>query len=60
MCLDRRSIRKPVKFNPAESETYRAIQEEQLGDVIQEVAVPPQTKVFSPSKNVAPKVNKAC
>lgn len=50
------SVRKPVKFNPAASETYRAIQEEQLGDNVQEVTVPPQPKVYTPHKPVQVKV----
>ena len=43
-------VRKNVKFNPAESEAYKALQEEQLGDVVQEVPVPPMSKVFTPNK----------
>lgn len=46
-----------MKFNPAESETYKALQEQQLGDHVQEVIVPPQTKVFTPNKTIPAKVN---
>jgi hypothetical protein len=46
-----------VKFNPAESETYKAIQEQQLGDVVQEVSVPPQSRIYAPNKTIPAKVN---
>nr|XP_022901898.1 PDZ and LIM domain protein 3 isoform X4 [Onthophagus taurus] len=49
-------VRKPVKYNPAESETYRAVQEEQLGDNVQEVLIPPQPKVFTPHKPAQVKI----
>jgi hypothetical protein len=48
-------IRKQVKFNPAESETYKAIQEQQLGDVVQEVSVPPQSRIYAPNKTIPAK-----
>lgn len=44
-----------MKFNPASSDTYKAVQEEQF-DNAQEVTVPPQPKVFSPHKPVQVKV----
>ncbi|CAG9854072.1 unnamed protein product [Phyllotreta striolata] len=47
--------RRQVKFNPSESETYKALQEEELGDNIQEVTVPPQSKVYTPNKMVSGK-----
>ncbi|KAK9722303.1 protein of unknown function (DUF4749) [Popillia japonica] len=49
------NVRKPVKFNPASSDTYKAVQEEQF-DNAQEVTVPPQPKVFSPHKPVQVKI----
>nr|CAI5835417.1 unnamed protein product [Callosobruchus analis] len=48
-------MKRKVQFNPAESETYRAIQEEQLGESVHEVAVPPQTKIYTPNKSIPPK-----
>lgn len=47
--------RKPVKFNPSESETYKALQEEQLGENIQEISIPPQSKVYTPNKIIPSK-----
>ncbi|XP_026328563.1 PDZ and LIM domain protein 7 isoform X3 [Hyposmocoma kahamanoa] len=43
-------------YDPAKSETFRALQEEGLGDVVQEVPTPVQTKVFTapPNKRQAP------
>ncbi|CAB3243815.1 unnamed protein product [Arctia plantaginis] len=45
-----------VLYDPAKSETFRALQEEGLGDVVQEVPTPVQPKVFTapPSKKQAP------
>ncbi|KAJ0179987.1 hypothetical protein K1T71_004578 [Dendrolimus kikuchii] len=37
----------PVAYDPAKSETYRALQEEGLGDVVEEVPTPVQPKVFT-------------
>lgn len=34
-------------YDPAKSETFRALQEEGLGDVVKEVPVPVETKVFT-------------
>ncbi|XP_967133.1 PDZ and LIM domain protein 3 isoform X2 [Tribolium castaneum] len=48
-------IRKQVKFNPAESETYKALQEEQLGETVQEVTVPPQSRIYAPNKTIPAK-----
>ncbi|RZC34618.1 uncharacterized protein BDFB_002873, partial [Asbolus verrucosus] len=48
-------VRKQVKFNPAESETYKAIQEEQLGESVQEVTVPPQSRIYAPNKAIPAK-----
>ncbi|XP_044266978.1 PDZ and LIM domain protein Zasp isoform X5 [Tribolium madens] len=48
-------IRKQVKFNPAESETYKALQEEQLGETVQEVNVPPQSRIYAPNKTIPAK-----
>jgi hypothetical protein len=45
--------KRSVKFNPAESETYRALQEEQQGGYggpAQEVYVPSQSKIYTPTK----------
>ncbi|XP_053602577.1 PDZ and LIM domain protein 3 isoform X6 [Plodia interpunctella] len=43
-------------YDPAKSETFRALQEEGLGDVVQEVPVPVQPKVFQapPHKKPVP------
>ncbi|XP_069705248.1 uncharacterized protein Zasp66 isoform X5 [Periplaneta americana] len=42
-------LRKTLSYDPAKSETFKALQEAELGDNIQEVTVPVQTRVFSPS-----------
>ncbi|KAL3282572.1 hypothetical protein HHI36_005750 [Cryptolaemus montrouzieri] len=49
-------IRKTVKFNPAESETYKAIQEEQIGQEVHELK-PAQTKVYTPQAKKTNYVN---
>ncbi|CAH0557620.1 unnamed protein product [Brassicogethes aeneus] len=49
-------VRKHVKFNPAESETYKALQEEGYGDHVEE-GVASQSKVYVPNKSVPPKKN---
>lgn len=43
-------------YDPAKSDTFRALQEEGLGDVAQEVPTPVQPKVFTapPTKKQAP------
>lgn len=43
------SLRKTLSYDPAKSETFKALQEAELGDSIQEVTAPAQTRVFSPS-----------
>ncbi|XP_021923032.1 PDZ and LIM domain protein 3 isoform X2 [Zootermopsis nevadensis] len=43
------SLRKTLSYDPAKSETFKALQEAELGDTVQEVTVPAQTRVFSPS-----------
>ncbi|PNF41007.1 hypothetical protein B7P43_G08845 [Cryptotermes secundus] len=42
-------LRKTLSYDPAKSETFKALQEAELGDSIQEVTAPAQTRVFSPS-----------
>ncbi|XP_029159593.1 PDZ and LIM domain protein 3 isoform X2 [Nylanderia fulva] len=44
-------LKKPVKYDPSKSEAYKALQEEQLGDQVQEVRQPVRTAVFSPQKS---------
>ncbi|KAK4880639.1 hypothetical protein RN001_008785 [Aquatica leii] len=44
--------RRPVKYDPSKSETYKVIHEQSLGDHVQEVAVPPQSRVYTPNKAV--------
>jgi hypothetical protein len=46
------SLRKTLSYDPAKSETFKALQEAELGDTVQEVTVPAQTRVFSPSAQV--------
>ncbi|XP_043510699.1 PDZ and LIM domain protein 3 isoform X5 [Frieseomelitta varia] len=41
--------KKPMKYDPSKSEAYKALQEEALGDTVQEVR-PARTGVFSPQK----------
>jgi hypothetical protein len=43
------SLRKTLSYDPAKSETFKALQEAELGDSVQEVTAPAQTRVFSPS-----------
>ncbi|XP_076547595.1 PDZ_signaling and DUF4749 domain-containing protein Zasp66 isoform X2 [Osmia lignaria lignaria] len=42
--------KKPMKYDPSKSEAYKALQEEVLGDTVQEVKQPARTGVFSPQK----------
>ncbi|XP_024880313.1 PDZ and LIM domain protein 3 isoform X4 [Temnothorax curvispinosus] len=44
-------LKKPVKYDPSKSEAYKALQEEELGDQVQEVRQPARTGVFSPQKS---------
>lgn len=39
-----------MKYDPSKSEAYKALQEEALGDTVQEVKQPVRTGVFSPQK----------
>ncbi|CAL1677280.1 unnamed protein product [Lasius platythorax] len=43
--------KKPMKYDPSKSEAYKALQEEELGDQMQEVRQPARTGVFSPQKS---------
>ncbi|XP_052119609.1 PDZ and LIM domain protein 4 isoform X2 [Frankliniella occidentalis] len=43
-------LKPTVVYDPAKSETYKFLQEQELGDHVQEVTVPPQPKVFTPNK----------
>ncbi|KAH0954039.1 hypothetical protein HN011_008404 [Eciton burchellii] len=43
-------MKKPVKYDPSKSEAYKALQEEEFGDQMQEVRQPVRTGVFSPQK----------
>ncbi|XP_076270608.1 PDZ_signaling and DUF4749 domain-containing protein Zasp66 isoform X7 [Rhynchophorus ferrugineus] len=52
--------KRTVKFNPAESETFKYLQEEEhggYGGPVQEVNVPPQSKIYAPTKKSAHVVN---
>ncbi|KAH1013657.1 PDZ and LIM domain protein 3 isoform X2 [Dendroctonus ponderosae] len=54
--------KRSVKFNPAESATYQYLQEEELGGYggpAQEVTVPPQSKIYTPTKKPANVVNQS-
>lgn len=53
------SVKRHVTFNPAESETYKALQEESLGEHVHEVN-PAQSKVYVPNKTIPAKVNDNC
>ncbi|XP_020278106.1 PDZ and LIM domain protein 3 isoform X2 [Pseudomyrmex gracilis] len=44
-------LKKPMKYDPSKSEAYKALQEEELGDQIQEVRQPARTGVFTPQKS---------
>ncbi|KAL0266330.1 UNVERIFIED_CONTAM: hypothetical protein PYX00_008908 [Menopon gallinae] len=41
--------KKTIVYDPAKSETFKALQEEQFGDHVQEVTSPAQPKVFTPN-----------
>ncbi|XP_019872001.2 PDZ and LIM domain protein 1 isoform X3 [Aethina tumida] len=49
-------VKRHVTFNPAESETYKALQEESLGEHVHEVN-PAQSKVYVPNKTIPAKKN---
>ncbi|XP_024215587.1 PDZ and LIM domain protein 3 isoform X3 [Halyomorpha halys] len=55
----RLSYKKTVVYDPAKSETYKALQDQELGDHIQEVTVPVTHKVFSPVKQKTPPATSA-
>ncbi|XP_017768014.1 PREDICTED: PDZ and LIM domain protein 3 isoform X2 [Nicrophorus vespilloides] len=40
----------PTKYNPEDSETYKAVREESYGGVMQEVSSPAQTRIFAPNR----------
>ncbi|XP_012216072.1 PDZ and LIM domain protein 3 isoform X2 [Linepithema humile] len=44
-------LKKPMKYDPSKSEAYKALQEEEYGDQVQEVRQPVRTGVFSPQKS---------
>ncbi|XP_050464758.1 LIM domain-binding protein 3 isoform X3 [Cataglyphis hispanica] len=44
-------LKKPVKYDPSKSEAYKALQEEEHGDQVQEVRQPARTGVFTPQKS---------
>ncbi|XP_018349567.1 PREDICTED: PDZ and LIM domain protein 3 isoform X5 [Trachymyrmex septentrionalis] len=44
-------LKKPVKYDPSKSEAYKALQEEEYGDQVQEVRQPARTGVFTPQKS---------
>ncbi|KAJ8920675.1 hypothetical protein NQ315_004814 [Exocentrus adspersus] len=48
-------VRRQVKFNPAESETYKALQEDSYTDHVQEVSAAPQSKIYAPNKAIPAK-----
>lgn len=37
-------------YDPAKSETYKALKESEFGDTVQEIPTPVEPKVFSPAK----------
>ncbi|KAG8327241.1 hypothetical protein J6590_024626 [Homalodisca vitripennis] len=44
------SYKKTVVYDPAKSETYKALKESEFGDTLQEIPTPVEPKVFSPAK----------
>ncbi|XP_054264457.1 uncharacterized protein LOC128987570 isoform X3 [Macrosteles quadrilineatus] len=42
--------KKTVVYDPAKSETYKALKESEFGDTVQEIPTPVEPKVFSPAK----------
>ncbi|ERL91503.1 hypothetical protein D910_08833 [Dendroctonus ponderosae] len=60
--IHKQTGKRSVKFNPAESATYQYLQEEELGGYggpAQEVTVPPQSKIYTPTKKPANVVNQS-
>ncbi|XP_030746729.1 PDZ and LIM domain protein 3 isoform X7 [Sitophilus oryzae] len=54
--------KRSVKFNPAESETFKYLQEEEhggYGGPVQEISVPPQSKIYAPTKKGPHVVNQS-
>ncbi|MFB9840698.1 hypothetical protein, partial [Actinoallomurus acaciae] len=49
-----KSHKPTLLYDPAKSETFRALQEEGLGDIVEEVPVPIQPKVFTAPSNKRP------
>ncbi|KAF4531943.1 hypothetical protein B566_EDAN006635 [Ephemera danica] len=46
--------KKTLYYDPAKSETFKALKDSELGDTVTEVPTPIQTKVFTPQKHIQP------
>ncbi|KAF5288847.1 hypothetical protein FQA39_LY03726 [Lamprigera yunnana] len=44
--------RRPLQYDPSKSETFKVFQEQNLGEHVHEVTVPPQSRVYTPNKAV--------
>ncbi|CAB3378878.1 Hypothetical predicted protein [Cloeon dipterum] len=49
--------KKTLYYDPAKSETFKALKDAELGDTVTEVPEPIQTKVFSPQKHIQQPLN---
>lgn len=58
-CVTPRSYKgkKTLYYDPAKSETFKALKDSELGDTMFEVPEPIQPKVFTPQKHIQPPLN---
>ncbi|XP_059476057.1 PDZ and LIM domain protein 3 isoform X10 [Neocloeon triangulifer] len=49
--------KKTLYYDPAKSETFKALKDSELGDTVTEVPEPIQPKVFTPQKHIQPPLN---
>jgi len=49
--------KKTLYYDPAKSETFKALKDSELGDTVTEVPEPIQPKVFTPHKHIQPPLN---
>ncbi|XP_059476051.1 uncharacterized protein LOC132197035 isoform X4 [Neocloeon triangulifer] len=58
-CAQPRSYKgkKTLYYDPAKSETFKALKDSELGDTVTEVPEPIQPKVFTPQKHIQPPLN---
>jgi hypothetical protein len=49
--------KKTLYYDPAKSETFKALKDSELGDTMFEIPEPVQPKVFTPQKHIQPPLN---